>query len=402
VILSETRPFGTEPQASVSPVHWQIVTGEYPPQPGGVSDYTRLVARALVLAGDRVDVWAPPCASKAGSSERDSGVSVRRLPDHYGPRSLRVLDRELDALPGPRRLLVQYVPHAFGWKAANLPFCWWLRSRRDDFVWIMFHEVAYPVGSEYSARENALGVVTRWMAAVVSRAAERIFVSIPAWQPMLESLIGRRVPIEWLPVPSTISPVEDPDGISHLRSRLAADHPLVGHLGTYGRLIEPMLAAALPGLLAATNCRILLLGRQGDSLRDSLMRTHPRFAERVMAPGQLSDTDLSRHVAACDVMLQPYPDGVTSRRTSVMAALSHGRPVVTTVGWLSESFWSGGGAVVTVPVEDPGALVSATSRLLSDPARMAELSAHARRLYAERFDLAHTIERLQIAESLPN
>src|SRR6185503_18179964 len=164
------------------------------------------------------------------------------------------------------------------------------------------------------------------------------------WQPMLESLIGRRVPIEWLPVPSTISPVEDPDGIAHLRSRLAADHPLVGHLGTYGRLIEPMLASALPGLLAATTCRILLLGRQGDSLRDSLMRTHPRFAEHVMAPGQLSDTDLSRHVAACDVMLQPYPDGVTSRRTSVMAALSHGRPVVTTVGWLSESFWSGGGA----------------------------------------------------------
>jgi glycosyltransferase involved in cell wall biosynthesis len=101
-------------------------------------------------------------------------------------------------------------------------------------------------------------------------------------------------------------------------------------------------------------------------------------------------------------MLQPYPDGVTSRRTSVMAALSHGRPVVTTVGWLSETFWLGCGAVVTVPVEDPGALISATSQLLSDSARMAELSAHARRLYAERFDLAHTIERLQFAELFRN
>jgi glycosyltransferase involved in cell wall biosynthesis len=397
VILSGARAVvGTEPRASASPVHWQIVTGEYPPQPGGVSDYTRLVARALALAGDRVDVWAPP--SVAGSPERDSGVFVHRLPDHYGPRSLRVLDRELDALPEPRRLLVQYVPHAFGWKAANLPFCWWLRSRRDDVVWIMFHEVAYPVGSEYSTRENALGAVTRWMAAIVGRAAERIFVSIPAWQPILESLIGQRVPIEWLPVPSTIAPVEDPVGIAHLKNRIAADYPLVGHLGTYGRLIEAMLASALPGLLAATNCRMLLLGRQGDSLRESLIRTHPCFADRVVAPGRLSSADLSRHIAACDVMLQPYPDGVTSRRTSVMAALSHGRPVITTVGWLSEPFWSGCGAVVTVPVQDPGALILATSQLMSDRAHMAELSAHARHLYAARFDLNHTIERLQVAE----
>jgi glycosyltransferase involved in cell wall biosynthesis len=323
---------------------------------------------------------------------------VRRLPDRYGPRSLRVLDRELDALPGPRRLLVQYVPHAFGWKAANLPFCWWLRSRRDDLVWIMFHEVAYPVGSEYTARENALGAVTRWMATIVSQTAKRIFVSIPAWQPILESLIARPVPIEWLPVPSTISPVEDPSGIAQLRNRIAPHCPLVGHLGTYGRLIEPMLASALPGLLAAGNCCILLLGRQGDSLRDSLTRTYPALADRVVAPGELSDADLSRHIAACDVMLQPYPDGVTSRRTSVMAALSHARPVVTTVGWLSESFWSGCGAVVAVPVGDPGALILATSQLLSDPERMTELSAHARRLYGERFDLIHTIERLQNTE----
>src|SRR5262249_49065983 len=102
-----------EPHASTLPVRWHIVTGEYPPQAGGVSDYTRLVARGLALAGDCVDVWAPPCDSE--SPECDSGVTVRRLPDHYGPRSLRVLNRELDVLPGPRRLLVQYVPHAFGW-----------------------------------------------------------------------------------------------------------------------------------------------------------------------------------------------------------------------------------------------------------------------------------------------
>ena len=32
---------------------WHVITGEYPPQPGGVSDYSRLVARRLAAEGIR-------------------------------------------------------------------------------------------------------------------------------------------------------------------------------------------------------------------------------------------------------------------------------------------------------------------------------------------------------------
>ena len=35
---------------------WEMLTGEYPPQPGGVSDHTRRVAAALAAAGDTVNV----------------------------------------------------------------------------------------------------------------------------------------------------------------------------------------------------------------------------------------------------------------------------------------------------------------------------------------------------------
>ncbi len=58
------RAGGRRAALSVVPIDWQIVTGEYPPQPGGVSDYTRLVARGLAGAGDRVEVWAPPCGRR--------------------------------------------------------------------------------------------------------------------------------------------------------------------------------------------------------------------------------------------------------------------------------------------------------------------------------------------------
>jgi len=93
------------------PKTWAIVTGEYPPQRGGVADYTRLVARGLAAAGDQVHVWTSPCAAK---TPEDPGIRVHRLPDRFGLRGLLRLDTQLRRFLNPDRVLVQYVPHAFG------------------------------------------------------------------------------------------------------------------------------------------------------------------------------------------------------------------------------------------------------------------------------------------------
>ena len=69
---------------------------------------------------------------------------VHRLPGHYGRAALTELDAALAAARPGFRLLVQYVPHMYGMKAMNLPFCWWLWRRKNLRPWVMFHEVAYP------------------------------------------------------------------------------------------------------------------------------------------------------------------------------------------------------------------------------------------------------------------
>jgi hypothetical protein len=47
-------------------VAWHLVTCEYPPQVGGVSDYSLAVATGLAAAGQTVHVWCPrPGASEA-------------------------------------------------------------------------------------------------------------------------------------------------------------------------------------------------------------------------------------------------------------------------------------------------------------------------------------------------
>src|SRR5262245_35034850 len=99
----------------MSATQWVLITGEYPPEPGGVSDYTRLVARGLAAAGDEVHVWAP-AASPSLSEPSDPGVSVHRLRGKFGRRDMEMLDSSLKRLAKPFRLFVQYVPHAFGRK----------------------------------------------------------------------------------------------------------------------------------------------------------------------------------------------------------------------------------------------------------------------------------------------
>jgi len=48
------------------------------------------------------------------------------------------------------------------------------------------------------------------------------------------------------------------------------------------------------------------------------------------------------------VLLQPYEDGVTTRRGSIIAALALGVPVVTTTGRMTEPLWRASAAVTLV------------------------------------------------------
>ncbi len=379
------------PADLAEPIAWHIITGEYPPQPGGVSDYTEMVARGLAAAGDRVVVWAPALDEAAPSHP---GLDVRRLPDRFGPRSLLRLSRALSA-EGADRILVQYVPHAFGWKAANLLFCGWLRWRPQGAVWVMFHEVAYPLERDDSLRRKGLALINRVMARLVGRAAGRAFVSIPAWQPLVDTATGGTVSVSWLPVPSAIPVVNDPAARSALRERYAPGRALVGHFGTYSAPIRAALEQAVPDLIARFDCSVVLLGRASDALAARLVSERPALEGRVVGTGALAADDVSRHIGACDLMLQPYPDGISSRRTSAMAALSHAKAMVTTLGALSEPLWRDSGAAVFVPADEIGSLADAAAALLASPPRRDALGARAVKLYRDRFDVAHTIAALR-------
>ena len=375
---------------------WHLLTGEYPPRRGGVADYTARLARALAERGREVHVWCPPPADEPSAGE---GVRVHPLPEGFRPAGLRCLSEALDALPAPRTLLVQYAPQAFGMRGMNLPFCRWVRarSRAGDEVRVMFHEPFFPFGWQ-RPRRNLLAAVNRAMAALLLAASRVAYVSIPAWEALLRPWTGRGRPMRWLPVPSTLPRVGDPGRVAEIRTRLTGGDPsrrVVGHFGTYGALLAPGVARVFAALLEAEpEVVALFLGGGGDAFAAELRQRHPVLEGRVAAPGFLAPEELSLHLQASDLILQPYPDGASSRRTTLMAALAHGLATVTTTGRFTEPVWSEDPRLPLVPADRPEAMVQAARRLLADPAARVAAGQAGAALYESHFAMDRTVATL--------
>lgn len=394
VIEDIRSPFGRQ----VVRHGWHFITSEYPPQAGGVSHYTHLLATRLAAQGDEVHVWCPPHTSPSVVTQ---GVTVHPQLGTISPADLRCLNHEMERYSAPRRLLVQWVPHGYGYRSMNLAFCWWLwmRARRHvDQVELIVHEPFLSFG-EGNLRQNAAALVHRLMAVLLLRAASRVWVTIPDWERRLRPYaLGRKLPFQWLPIFSNVPVAENPDRVRTLRRQYAAaDQVLVGHFGTYGGLITTLLEPILLTLASAPGLTILLMGQGSEEYYQDLVRKEPRLANLVRATGNLPAEELSFHLSACDVMIQPYPDGVSSRRGSFLAGLSHGKPIVTTHGHLSEPFWRNTDAAVVVPVGDSGSAVSAVRRLCDNAAERHRVSSAALALYGERFDISHAVAALRRA-----
>jgi glycosyltransferase involved in cell wall biosynthesis len=173
---------------------------------------------------------------------------------------------------------------------------------------------------------------------------------------------------------------------------------VIGHFGTFNPLVTAMLAPAIVKVLEARpDATWLLIGRDGERFAADLGRCVPHLAPRLVATGTLSADSISAHLLASDVFVQPYPDGVTARRTTATALLGHGRAIVTTDGHLTESFWRTDAGVRLVPGGDAAALADATVHLLGDAAGRGRLAAAAGLMFAQRFSSAEAIAAIRAA-----
>ena len=367
-----------------------ILTGEYPPEPGGVANYSALLAKTLAESGDDVHIWTSSIADS--TFEETRGVTVHRIAGSWSRPDLNRLGEALDAFPSPRRLLLQYTPNVWKHRGLNLGFCRWLKTRRErrDDLRPMFHELWYEFDPRDKPTRWIFPVVQRLMVREVMKASTLAYASIPAWCERLENpWIGLRKPVQWLPVPSNIPFARNPGRVEEIRRQLAPDgSPILGSFGTFHGQIGTMLVETLPKLKA--QAMIVLMGRGSEEF---LLRVGA--SPRPRATGPLSAIETSLHLQACDLMIQPYPDGISSRRGSAMACLANARPIATTLGALSEPIWADSNAVSATPSGDSAALALEIDRLLDDPEARQALAEHGFSLYQSTFAIDRVIAGLK-------
>jgi glycosyltransferase involved in cell wall biosynthesis len=220
--------------------------------------------------------------------------------------------------------------------------------------------------------------------------ADVVFASIDAWAQTLRRRRPSRATFH-LPVGSNL-----PDKLAaraQMRHQLGpAEGSLV--LAAFGtanpsRRLDYIVGAANALARLGTPVVVLNLGSDAPKLASLDGRI------RLYEPGPLPDDKVASLLAAADIFLAPFVDGVSTRRGSMMAALQQGLPIVGTLGVLTDgALKDEADALRLVPVNRPDAFVEAVLELARDAEERLRVGNAGRALYESSFDWPVLAERL--------
>jgi glycosyltransferase involved in cell wall biosynthesis len=337
------------------PLSILFLAGEYPPRPGGVGDYTALLAAHLAVQGARVTVLASkalptqhsglrraqqaaplPDLTQHSARSTQHSVTVWRAVEGWDWRCARVVLAAVRAAR-PDVVHVQYQPAAFGMAAAVHWLPEWLRRRCPAVRTLTtFHDLRVPY---LFPKAGAFRGAVRDRLLHGSDAV--LFTERTDWAAAAHA---RPVGRYWVPIGSNLAPTP-PANFERAAWRRAvgadADMLLIAHLGILNRSkgLETLFAA-LPRLQAAgRRARLLLVGAEAGA-SDASNRAYAAEVERRLTDPALGalvhrlplvpPEVASGYFLAADVAAFPFADGASLRRGSLLAALAHGVPTVST------------------------------------------------------------------------
>ena len=384
-----------------------LVTGEYPPMEGGVGAFTAELAKALHQLGHTVHIITsrearPPDAPRTFTSavepiDLDFAQLHPRINRWRWPSLAVIADivlrHELDVVN------IQYQPAAYNMNSAAINFLPW-RLKNVAKTAVTFHDLRTPYLFPKAGRLRQTAVN------FLARSADGVIATNPAdYQSLISNLQSpektqrkgaKTQRITQIAIGSniTVHPTNHIE-IAEIRQSLGLnlDDLLLGY---FGFLNESKGADTLIEAVAQLDGRFHLVfigGQTGasDAANNQAFLAGLRaqiaslgLTERVHWTGFLSDARVSAHLQAADMLVMPYRDGASLRRGTLMAALAHGSPLITTTPTVPTPQLVPGENCCLVPVGDVAALDTAVQTLTNDADLRERLGQEAARL-AEQF-----------------
>lgn len=353
-----------------------LVTGEFPPMEGGVGAFTQELAIALHALGHDVSIFTsrlarPPDASRHWRDLR------RPLPlpyAHLYPWARRwhwrdvaaladlTLAQELDVVD------IQYQAAAYNMRHPAINLAPWRLKGLVPTV-VTFHDLRVPYLFPKA------GMLRRLAVNAMARYAHSVIVTNPADAAQVGPL---NASVAAIPIGSNIAVhPSSPAAVAELRCQLGLppDALLLGYFG----FLNPSkgadtLLAALAQCPPQTHL-VFIGGRTGDSdpVTNQAFLAHldTLIADLALSPrvhwtGFLPASAVSTYLHAADLMVMPYRDGVSLRRGTLMAALAHGCPLITTEPDSPTPELVHQQNVWFVPPQNPAALAAAIQTLATN------------------------------------
>ncbi len=369
-----------------------FVTGEYPPMEGGVGAFTERVARAVAALGYEVhiisDKRARPSAAKdwrALLAPVDLGFAqLHPIIKKWNWKAIgQVADTavhyDLDLIN------IQYQAAAYDMKSPAINFLPW-RLHGVAKTAVTFHDLRTPYLFPKAGRLRQTAVFG------MAKRADGIIVTNAIDKDRLHPLVDN--PLIQIPIGSNIiPPAPDAEAMKAVRDKAGLDDETF-LLGYFGFLNETKGADTLLRAMEklgsnAPNTRFHLVfigGQTGssDGENNAYFLRHLRrqiedagLTERVHWTGFVDDADVSTYLYAADLMVMPYRDGASLRRGTLMAALAHKRPLLTTAPSSPIPELRDGKNAHFVPANDANALADAIQKIANDDSYRRRLAAGA-------------------------
>lgn len=406
-----------------------LLSAEYPPARGGVGDYTRELAAALHRAGVEGRVLT---SARAGTpDDNPPGVLVYASLAGWGWRALgRVADLLLSIRPDV--VHVQYQTAAYGMHPAINLLPYFLRARGVAVPLVTtFHDLRIPYLFPKA------GALRHLPALALARGSHRFVLVTPEhwfetplrWLRRVEPRVGERAHV--IPIGSNIAP-SPPPGYDRAAWRarwgLAAGEVALAYFGFVNRSkgVDDLLHALARVRNEGLPARLVMVGGEGTSnAADTAWQSEiEQLAESlglrqaILRTGYADPASVAAHLLAADLCALPFRDGATLQRGTLLAALAHGLPVISTLaaapasgnegtalplpgGW---SRWAKalahGENIWLVPSSAPDLLAGAIRQLAGDATMRARLSRGASALARELSWDAIAREHLALYTSL--
>jgi len=321
-----------------------FLTGEYPPMQGGIADYTAHLARSLLpldvqpaILISRLYKRYEAAGAPGGPKSNFGPIPIHPYLSGWGIRCWPEIKRFLRQHPS-QVLHIQYQAAAFdlaGW-INWLPWFMRLSENRPKIV-TTFHDLRIPYLFPKAGplRWRSILALARYSDAVIcTNREDALTLRQFAWGDHIAEIpLGNNVP------------VNPPSGYDRQRWRDQlglADGAVV--LAYFGFLNESKGGEDLIAVLAAlvrqeVDAYLLMIGGDvGDS--DPSNRAYARrvrqmiagydLDQRIIFTGYVTLPEVSANLLAADMAVMPYRDGVSFRRTTLIAALQHGLPIIST------------------------------------------------------------------------